>query len=403
MDKNIIKPAKKFNEKLLYAYKFIGECLPIYAFYTVLFIERGMSVTQIAVLIALWSVFAIVFEIPSGILADRWNRRNMLAIASALQGVCFFIWIFSHSFWTLALGFMFWAIGGAFGSGTEEGLIYDNLKNDGKEENFTKIYGKAKFFASVGTIFGIVSAGVIEGFINIEAIAFISAGICLVNVFFAMRLREVNFYSDRVKKGADEKPQSVFETFKEAGFFIKGSGVALVAILFLIFFAGLGGYLDEFDALIVADFGLSYTWVSVILTVRFVFIAIGDLIAPYMQKKIKSVKQIFLLNGLSCALLLVFAFFWNQYALLIFGFAFMFMAVSEILLVNALQNEIKEEGRATVMSFCDVGQNVGMICLSMVYAVVARLFPLQYMYVFVSVYGIAGGLAFYFFTKLAKR
>ena len=376
-----------FNVRALYIYKFISQCLPIYAFYMILFIERGKSVADIALLIVLWSVFAIVFEIPSGILADRWNRRNMLAIVAVLQGLCFIIWYFSYTFLMFAFGFVFWAISGAFASGTEESLIYDNLKSDGREEDFTKVYGKAQFYANVGIIIGIASAGVIASFVSIEIIALISAAICFANVVFALQIREKNFYSERL----GEESAAFFETFKKACVFIKGSRVALVCILFLVFFASLGSYLEEFDALIINDFQLSRIWVSVILTVRFAFVALGDILAPIVQKKLSSVNKIFLLNGLGCAFLTIFAVIWSRYAILIFGLSAMIMAITEILLVNVLQNEIHEEGRATVMSFYSVGQNIVMVCFSLVYAMLAGIFTLQQVYIIISVYGIAGG------------
>ena len=387
-----------FNVKALYIYKFISQCLPIYAFYTILFIERGKTVTDIAVLIALWSVFTIVLEVPAGMLADRWNRRNMLAIAAVLQGVCFIIWFFSHSFLLFAIGFAFWALAGAFTSGTEEGLIYDNLKSDGCEEDFTKVYGKAQFYANIGTIAGIASAGIIASFIPIEVIALISAAICFANVGFALRIRERNFYAEQL----GERSTGFFETLKEAGGFLKGNKLALVSIVFLVLFVSLGNYLDEFDALIINDFALSNIWVSAILTVRFAFVALGDILAPIVQKKISSMKQVFLLSGLGCVLLSIFALIWNQYAILIFGLAFMIMAIAEILLVNALQNEIKEEGRATVMSFYSVGQNIAMICFSLVYALLAGIFTLQQVYIMISIYGIIGGLSFYLLFKTVR-
>jgi len=68
-----------------------------------------------------------------------------------------------------------------------------------------------------------------------------------------------------------------------------------------------------------------------------------------------------------------------------------------------LQNEIKEEGRATVMSFYGIGQNVVMICFSLVYALLAGIFTLQQVYMIISVYGIAGGLVFYVLFKIIKR
>ena len=389
---------KIFNVKLLYIYKFINNCLPIYAFYTILFIDKGMTVTDVALLIALWSAFAIVFEIPSGVLADRWNRRNMLAVASILNGICYVIWFFSDTFFMFALGFFFWAIAGAFTSGTEEGLIFDNLKSDGREESFTQVYGRANLFSNAGNIVGIASAGIISNFVSVEGIALLSAAICFINVIFILQIREKNFYSKRL----DEKSISFFGTFKEASAFIKGSRIVLISILFLMLFANLGSYLDEFDALIINDFQVDHVWVSVILTIRFVFVALGDILAPIVQKRVSSIKQIFFINVLAFAFLTIFAAIWNLYAILIFGIAFMIMTISEILFVNTLQNEIKEEGRATVMSFLGIGQNIAMICLSLMYAFLTGIFTLQHVYIIISIYGIAGGLSLYLLYRIVR-
>lgn len=388
-----------FNVKFLYMYKFMSNCLPIYAFYTIFFIERGQSVTEAALLIALWSVFAIIFEIPSGILADRWNRRNMLALASVLQGICFVLWFFSHSFIMFAAGFVFWALSGAFTSGTEEGLIYDNLKSDNREEDFTNIYGKARFFEHAGSITGIASAGFIASFINIETILLISAGICFLNVIFAVQLREKNFYSENLT----EKFTNFFGTLKESFFFLKGNKAALGFILFLAFFASLQSYFDEFDALIINDFQLDRIWVSVILTIRFVFAAFGDILAPFVQKKIHSVRSIFAMYVFSCICLIVFSMIWNRYAMLIFGFSIMIMTIAEILFIDKLQNEITEEGRATVMSFYGLAQNAVMIVFSLVYALLVKFFTLSQVYLILSIYGCIGGILFYAMHKTIKN
>jgi MFS family permease len=379
-----------FNTKILYIYKFLGNCLPIYAFYTIFFIERGQTTTEVALLIALWSVFAIAFEVPSGILADRWNRRNMLALSSVLQGLCFVIWFFSHDFFLFAAGFVFWALAGAFTSGTEEALIYDNLKSDNREEDFTSVYGKARFFEHAGSIAGIASAGAIANFINIEVIALISAAICFINVIFALLLREKNFYSEQLA----EKDESFIGTLKESTSFLKGNNIALGFIVFLALFASLGAYLDEFDALIINDFKLNTIWVSVILTVRFIFAALGDVLAPIVQKKLRSARSIFIMFVFSCIFLAGFAFIWNQYAILLFGFSMMIMAITEILFIDKLQKEIQEEARSTVLSFYGVAQNIVMIVFSLMYALLVKIVTLSQVYIIISVYGMIGGIYF---------
>ena len=80
----------------------------------------------------------------------------------------------------------------------------------------------------------------------------------------------------------------------------------------------------------------------------------------------------------------------------------MILAIVEILLVNVLQNEIKEEGRATVMSFYSVGQNVGMICFALVFAGLAGLVSLQWVYFIVAGYGVFGGLVFWGLGRYLK-
>jgi MFS family permease len=74
------------------------------------------------------------------------------------------------------------------------------------------------------------------------------------------------------------------------------------------------------------------------------------------------------------------------------------MTITEVLLINTLQSEIKEEGRATVMSFYSVGLNIAMICFSLIYALLAGMFTLQQVYIIISIYGIVGGLGFYLFS-----
>jgi hypothetical protein len=218
-------------------------------------------------------------------------------------------------------------------------------------------------------------------------------------VIFTLLLREKNFYSEKLS----EKDEGFIGTLKESVSFFKGNKAALGFILFLAFFASLGSYLDEFDALIINDFKLNTIWVSVILTVRFVFVALGDILAPIVQKKLRSVRQISIIYIVGCICLLVFSMIWHQAGILIFGLAAMIMAITEILFVDALQNEIKEEGRATLMSFYGVAQNIVMICFSLTYAFLVKIITLNQVYLILSVYGIIGGACFYLIFKKMSR
>ena len=391
----------QFKEKKFYIYKFLNDCIPIYALYAILFKEKGMTLSQIALLLSFWSLVALIGEIPSGILADRWNRRYMLLISTILKAVCYIIWSFGSIFIMFALGFLFWGIAGAFRSGTEESLIYDNLKSEDREKEFIKIYGKGKFYASIGNLVGIISSGILSSFISISMISTISALICLIDFIFAYQLNEKNYYSERLKQEATNYFGTFFEAIKLC---FKNSKIIL-SMIFLVLIVSVVGYLDEYDALIIDNFDLknTYIWISVIFAVRFLFIAIGNILAPVIEKKKKSKNIAFILGFASSIFLLLFSMIWNKYGILILGIYCMIMTVVDVIQINIMQKEIKEEGRATIMSVYGVCQNIAMIIFSLIYALMFSIWSLKTVYIIISIYCIVGTIMIYILSNVARK
>jgi len=394
----MIQPTKKFNEKTFYAYKFISELLPIYAFYALLFIERGQQVSDVATLIAMWSGFSILFEIPTGILADRTNRKTLIVISCLLKGLAFLTWSFGYSFWMFALGFAFWALSGAFISGTEESLIFDSLNRDGRKDDFTEVYGKVEFFQTIGALIGIASAGVIANVVSLGTIALISAGISLIDAIFALNIRGAQTHREQ----SEEKRENPVDTFHSAVGFIKKNRIVMFIIGFIIFVL-IGSYMDEFDALIISDFDLPLFWVTIIFVIRFSFMAIGDILAPVVEKHLKSLKLIIFLTGLASILIGLFAFWWQPLALIIFGLPFMIMSLLNVILMNRINQEMAEEARATVISFIRVGQNLFMIGFSLAFGLLSGLVGLQNTYVVIASFGLLASLGFLFGVKRVER
>ena len=393
------KNEQKFKEKSFYAYKFFNDCLPVYALYTILFREKGLSVAEIALLLSFWSFVVLVAELPSAILADRWNRKYMLCIATFLKTACFITWCFSETFVMFGLGFVFWGIENAFCSGTEEGLIYDNLKSENKEKEFTKIYGKGRFYATLGVLIAIISSGILATFISISAISILSVVLCVISFMFVCQLREKNYYSERLKK----EKIGYFNTFLEAAKLCIKNSKILISMIFLVFIVSIIDYSDEYDALIIDDFQLGYIWISVIYTVRLLFVAIGNHIAPKIEKKYTSKNKTFILAIIASLLLFTFSMLWNQYAILVLGIGCMIMTIADVLQINLIQREIKEEGRATVMSIYSIGQNTVMIIFCLIYALLSGFYTLKTVYVIISIYCIAGAVLLYFINpKLNK-
>ena len=108
-----------------YGYAFLFDFCLAYAIYTALFSLEGLGVDQIGILLAFWSVTAVILELPSGALSDWLDRRLLLVIAPLFKALTFGVWALADgNFWLYGLGFLFWSIGQALYSGTFEALLY---------------------------------------------------------------------------------------------------------------------------------------------------------------------------------------------------------------------------------------------------------------------------------------
>lgn len=137
----------------IYAFRFASGFVPIMQLYTVLFAEDQLSTLEISVLVAAWSVAALLFEVPSGVVADKFDRRYVLGASQLLCCAAFLLWLAFPHFWGYLIGFVIWGIGGAMDSGTYEALVYDELAEAEQSNRFVDVLGRSEalyLFAIVG-------------------------------------------------------------------------------------------------------------------------------------------------------------------------------------------------------------------------------------------------------------
>jgi MFS family permease len=146
--------------KRLYAYRFLDDFILIYPLYQVMFSDHGLDLVQISWLFVIWSITALAADVPTGVLADRYSRRKLLAFGQLIRAAGFGCWLLAPSFWGYAAGFALWGIGSAFDSGTFEALVFDELKQIGRERDYVRIKGRAQSFGLVGDLLATSGAAV---------------------------------------------------------------------------------------------------------------------------------------------------------------------------------------------------------------------------------------------------
>jgi MFS family permease len=146
--------------RIYYAYVFLFDFMLAYAIYTALFALHGLSITEIGVLLALWSGSAIVLEMPSGALSDHFDRRVLLILAPLAKAVTFILWaIAAGNFWLYGLGFLFWSLAQAMQSGSREALLYERMAAEGRGDDFDRVLGRDNAAEGLGIGLGTLLGG----------------------------------------------------------------------------------------------------------------------------------------------------------------------------------------------------------------------------------------------------
>ena len=129
---NIEKQIRK-----LYASSVMGN-LSLTGAWVAILAARGYNLVDIGIAETVFHITSLIFEIPSGVLADVFGRKKMLIVSSIMRMIGNIIMILSDNLFTVCLSIAFHALSYNFSSGTGDALAYDSLKAANAESRFER-------------------------------------------------------------------------------------------------------------------------------------------------------------------------------------------------------------------------------------------------------------------------
>ena len=129
---NIEKQIRK-----LYASSVLGN-LSLTGAWVAILAARGYNLVDIGIAETVFHITSLIFEIPSGVLADVFGRKKMLIVSSIMRMIGNIIMILSDNLFTVCLSIAFHALSYNFSSGTGAALAYDSLKAANAESRFER-------------------------------------------------------------------------------------------------------------------------------------------------------------------------------------------------------------------------------------------------------------------------
>jgi MFS family permease len=224
----------------------LSELVPYYPLYALLFLDTGLSGTQISALFAVWSITGFVCEVPSGALADRWSRRGVVVLASVLQAAAFALWTAAPELWAFAAGFVVWGVGGALVSGASEALVYDGLAAVGGADSYVRVNGwmtAAELLVQVPTAAAAAGLYAVGGY---PLVGWISVATCLAAAVLALRFPETPRADDDDAAGGNLR-EGVLEALRSPALRVLVLAVALIGGLDAI---------EEYFPVLAGDWGV---------------------------------------------------------------------------------------------------------------------------------------------------
>jgi MFS family permease len=159
----------------LYLLGFIDEFGPLYAVFTLWFNDNGISTSRVSTTFIVWAAIALALEIPSGALADRVDRRKLLATAFAIRAGGISLWLVWPTFTGVLIGAAMWGIHDALASGTWEAMIHDELTAVDRATAYPTVMARIGQFSHLGLASGtLVGAVLLRGDVGLVALGWLT-------------------------------------------------------------------------------------------------------------------------------------------------------------------------------------------------------------------------------------
>lgn len=167
-----------------YLFSFLRDFFFISAVLIPFFTEWGhLSFTQITILQSWFVLWIFLLEVPTGAVADYIGRKYSLALAGFVIALAALVYGSIPRFEVFLIGEFLFAMGNALISGADEALLYDTLKEKGREQESTKVFGQVHSFDLLGIFISAIIGSFIASKFGLNApmlfssMSFILAGV----------------------------------------------------------------------------------------------------------------------------------------------------------------------------------------------------------------------------------
>ncbi|MGE0028735.1 MAG: MFS transporter [Thermoleophilia bacterium] len=174
----------------------------IWGINTIFLLDAGLSNLEAFAANAFFTAGMVLFEVPTGIVADMWGRRVSFLLGTVTlavsTGLYLLLWETAAPFGAWAVASLLLGLGFTFFSGATEAWLVDALDATGFEGSLDAVFSRAQVLTGVGMLTGSVAGGYIAQATNLGVPFALRTGVLAVmfGVAFVL-MRDVGFTPTR--------------------------------------------------------------------------------------------------------------------------------------------------------------------------------------------------------------
>ena len=178
--------------------------------------EIGFTPQTIGLMAAAYAAVVPLLEIPSGILADRWSRRGVLAIGNAGILLSVLIGGLSTSVGAYLVAALLLGVYFAMQSGTFDAIVYDTIvEEEGSSDRFEATIGRVRMAESVSLVAGALAGGALAAVTAPRVTYFATLPFLAVSTMLLFRFREPRLHEAAERRSFRKHVAVTYRTVRQ--------------------------------------------------------------------------------------------------------------------------------------------------------------------------------------------
>jgi len=339
----------KHNITLNYGFEFISNLNFTQAIWVTYLAYKGLTLVEIGLCESAFHMASLVFEIPTGVIADRFGRKlcRLLALFSRL--IYLGLLLFVDNFGLALFSFLFAALSYNLESGADSAFVYDSMVENGTQKHFAKVQGYREVIFQTSSMIAVMAGGILAD-ISYDLAIKATIGIFILGILIAFFFKEPLLKEKQEKTTVKTLTKIAYQTLKEQPML---GWMMLYGALFLSSSATFFFYLSTY----LVGLGYSLSAIAIWYTAN----TFGSILAGLMVNKLidkYDIKLVFISSiFMTLSLFFMTMLPWGLTAFFVIG------AMESILYVTMthhINRQISSDVRATILSVNAMAYNIIM-------------------------------------------